>query len=125
MKLAKLNDDRFHIAFTKLAAQIVPLKTAFKLKGVAARIQEEVRKFEEVRQLALKQYGSKDENGELIVDENGNVKFEKENLEAFARELNELGSTEVDIGTLSLEELGDKTSLTTDDLIALDRLIVE
>ena len=125
MKLGQLNDVRFHAALSKLIEQPLPLRAAFKLKGISAKVQDELRKFDEVRQAALKQYGNKDENGELLTNEDNTVKFEKENLELFAKELNELSLTEVDVGTISVSELGDKLTVTADDLMALDGVVIE
>ena len=45
----------------------------------------------------IKKYGEKDENGELITDENGNCKISNSDTEEFTRELNELIATEVEI----------------------------
>jgi hypothetical protein len=105
MKLGRVNDSRFHMALTKLASMPIPLRAAFKLKGIAHRVGEETKKFEEVRQGALQTFGSKDEKGELLVDEQG--------------------ATDIEVGTLSIAELGDKLTLPTEDVIALDGILVE
>lgn len=125
MKLAHMNDPRFRIALAKLAAQPIPLRSAFKLKNISAKAEAAASKFEEVRREGLHRYGSKDEDGELLLNEDSTVKFTQENLGAFARELNELGSTEVDVGVLSIAELGDKVSISADDVAILNGLLVE
>lgn len=125
MKLVRLNDSRFRIAFTKLMAQPVSLKVAFKLKGIAKRIEEESVKFEEVRKEALMRYGAKDDKGEIILNDDGTVKLEPEQLKAFADELNQLGETEIEVGTISLAELGSDITLSTEDAIALDGVLLE
>lgn len=125
MKLGKLQDDRFGSALTKLIAQPLPLRAAFKLKGISAKVREEVKKFEDVRQEALKKFGKKDDNGELVLNANKSVAFTNENLELFANELNELADTDVEVGTISMAELGDKLTISAEDLFALDGIVVE
>lgn len=125
MKLARLTDPRFHSALAKLSAQPVPLRVAFKLKGVSAKIQEESRKLEECRRVALDKFGKKDAEGELLTKPDGHVEFEPDQLKAFAAELNDLGQTDIELPTVKIDELGDKAVLTADDLALLDGIIVE
>ena len=58
----------------------------------------------------IKKYGEKDENGELVTDDNGNCKILNEGLDEFSKELNELIETEVEINAnkISIESLDDK-----------------
>lgn len=125
MKLARLTDARFHAALSKLSAQPMPLRVAFKLKGIQAKVHEENRKLEECRQSALQKYGDKTEDGKLSLKDDNTVNFTKENIEAFVKEMNELGQTELELGTVTLAELGDKAELTVDDVVALDGLLIE
>lgn len=125
MKLVRLTDSRFHVALAKLAAQPMPLRAAFKLKGINAKVKDEAQKFEEVRQSALERYGKKGEDGKLALNEDQTVQFEPGQLQAFAKELSELGDTEVEVGTLSLAELGEKVILSTDDVMSLEGILVE
>lgn len=125
MKLGRLIDGRFQIALAKLITQPMPLRAAFKLKGINAKVQAETQKYEEVRQAALKRYGDKDEKGELLLNEDQTVKFSSDNFQAFATELNELSDTDVEVGAISITELGEKVQLTGDEVIALDSLLTE
>lgn len=125
MKLARLTDARFHAALRKLSAQPVPLRVAFKLKGITAKIDEELKKFEACRQEALEKFGKKDESGKLVTKADNSVEFEPGQLQAFASELNDLGQTDLEIPTVSLSELGDRAELTVDELILLDSIVVE
>ena len=125
MKLARLTDARFHAALRKLSAQPMPLRVAFKLKGVTAKVDEELKKFEACRQDALEKFGKKNETGKLLTKDDGSVEFEPEQLQAFVAELNDLGRMDLEIPTVSLTDLGDKTELTVDDLVLLDGIIVE
>jgi len=123
VKLARLLDNNLHTALNSLKSQKLPAKTAFALKGIQKRIDEELAKYEEVRQELLKNHGKKDEAGELVLDEHKNVLLE--NQEDFITEFNELVNTEIEIGTFSLASLGDKVELSGDDVTHLDGLLVE
>lgn len=124
MKLARLANPLFHQALNKLVAQPLPLRAAFKLKGITSRVNEEFRKYEELRHTALEKYGTKGEDGKLVLVDN-NAQFTPENLDLFAKDLNDLGGTDVEVGFIKLDELGDKAELSADDCMVLDGLVVE
>lgn len=124
MKLARVSNQMFQIALQKLISQPLPLRAAFKLRGVAAKVKEEYAKFEEVRRAALEKYGTKDEEGKLVL-ENNNVKLSPENLEAFAKELSDLGLTDIEVSSLKLSELGDKAELSADEVELLSDIVVD
>ena len=125
MKLSKLVDPQFQSTLRKLAGQEVPLKTAFALKGIIKRANEELVKYEEVRTSAVQRFGDKKEDGTLETNESGNVKLNDENAAAFVAELTSLLSTEVDIGAIKAQDLGDKITLTTSELMSIDELITD
>lgn len=125
MKLVRLTDSRLHAALRRLSAAPVPLRVAFKLKGIQSRVDEELKKFEQCRQDALGKFGKKDAEGKIITKPDGAVEFEPEMLQAFATELNELGDTDLPIPTLSISELNDKIEISADDLHVLDGILVE
>lgn len=126
MKLSKLVDPQFQVALRKLASQEVPLRSAFKLKGMIKQVNEALTKYDEVRTDALKRYGDKDDDGGLLLDEGGkNVKLSENNAQAFVKELNDLLNDEVDIGSLKISDLGDNLSLSTTELILLEDIILD
>jgi hypothetical protein len=125
MKLARIVDDKFHVALQKLANEPLPLKTAFKLKGISKAVKEEYSKYDEVRKEALQKHGQKNEDGTLKTDEKGNVAFDDNGLQGFVDEINELTSLEIDMGTVKISELGDNIKLTSNELDLLDGVIVE
>lgn len=124
MKLNKLIDPAFQTALKKVSAQELPLAAAFKLKGIMKRGDEELAKYEEIRKSALEKLGERDENGQLILEQNGTVKLSQENLTSFIGELNALLDTQVDIGTLQITELGNKLSISVSDLMVLGDILV-
>lgn len=125
MQLGRLTDSKFQGVLRELLQQKgIPVKTAFKLKGIVKSIQAEVEKYDEFRGELIKKYASRDEAGEVIVEENGHARFSTENMTAFFKELNELLSLEVDVKTVELDELGEAVSLTVEDLMVLDGFVV-
>lgn len=125
MKLSKLVDPQFKTVLTKLASLDIPLRTAFKLRGIIKTNNDELAKFEEVRSEALKRFGDKKEDGTLNADDKGNIHLSEENMKQFVAELNALLVLDVSIGTIKVDELGDKTALTAQELIILDDLITD
>lgn len=125
MKLSKLVDDRFHVILHKLGEQSLPLKTAFKLKGIIKTSREEYIKYDEVRQGALQKHGLKNEDGSLKLDDRSVVQFSEEGMDAFRKELNELLEMEIELPTLKLSELGNNIQLTVEELETIDGVITE
>lgn len=125
MKLGRLTDDRFHVALQKLASQQLPLKAAFRLKGIIAKVQEEFKKYDEVRQAALEKYGKKGEDGKLVANEVGQVQFEPNDLNEFVTELDNLCNTDLDIQTVKLSELGEKVEMSAEEIMLLAEIVVE
>jgi hypothetical protein len=125
MKLVRLTDSRLHSALQRLGAASVPLRVAFKLKGIQARVDEELKKFEQCRQEALAKLGKKDAEGNLLTKSDGAVEFDPEQMQLFVKELNELGETEVNLPSINISELGDKIEFTANDLFILDGILVE
>ena len=122
MKLAKIVDPVFIKAINKLNMQELSLKTAFKLKGIIIKTDEERQKYNDVRQAAFDKYGEKDDNGGIKIDNNGQVVMSKESTAAFISEINDLLSMEIDIPTLSVSELGNVT-MSSNELFILDFLV--
>lgn len=123
MKLGTLVNANFQSALSKLTKSNVPLKTAFILKGALEKVQKELEKYEECRKEALDRLGDKDEEGNLATDENNQIKFSEENLKTFYEEMNELLKTEMDIPTVTVDQLGDKCEITAEELMALGEMI--
>jgi len=126
MKLIRIVDNRFHAALNKLQTQPLPLRVAFKLKGIVSKVNEEFKKYDEVRQSALEKYGNKGEDGKLVVNPDKSIPLSKENMELFAKEMNDLTqNTVLEVGTLSVADLGEKIQLTAEEVGVLDGVLVE
>lgn len=81
----------------KLAQQDFKAKLAWSIARLLKAAEAEIQSFNDARMNLIKKYGEKDENGELITDEGGNCKIEKDSISDFTNELNELVNTEVEI----------------------------
>lgn len=125
MKLARIIDPRFHAALNKLiASKSLPIKVAFKLKGISKKVQEEFSKYEEVRKTALESLGDKNEDGTLKVDEQGNVQFSGDALQQFAQQIGELVQEEIELPTIKLDDLAN-AEISFEDVEMLEGLVVE
>ena len=94
----KLNDVVNAIeTFNKIMQQSFKGSLAFKIARLARELDTEMKTFNEERQKIIQKYVKKDENGELIVDDNGNVNFDKNSLIEINQEFNSLLETELEI----------------------------
>ena len=125
MKLSTLVNPQFQVTLRKLAGQDIPLRTAFTLRGIIKRCNEELAKYEEVRISAVNKFGSKKEDGSLDMNEQGGAKLTDENAALFTAELNTLLDTTVSIGSIKASELGEKATLTASDLMLLDEVVAD
>lgn len=123
MQLSKLIDPRFKKVIIALQSAVIPLKGAYKLKGVVKAIDDELNKYEEFRKEALNKFGSKDDKGELIQDDKGNVKFEEASLKDFLKQLQELQDLDVSIPKLKIEDLGENVNISVEDLFLIEDLL--
>lgn len=82
-------------------------KTAYKVAKLAQGMENELKLFSEAREKLVRKYANKDENDELIVDENNQITVAPENVENYQKELNELLETEVkfDVNKIGINEL--------------------
>jgi len=125
MKLETLLDDTFKSGLTKLAKASLPLRSAFKLKGIINTLEAELKKYEEVRQAALQKYGKLKEDGSYEVDEAQKVLFKtEEDAKAFFVEHEELAKTEIEVAKLKMAELGDNVvNVTVEELAKLEAIL--
>jgi len=124
MKLARITDKRFRDVLKKLSEQKLPLKAAFKLKGIAKKVNDEFTKYDELRLESVKKFAEKDDAGNLILDDKGNAKFSNDGMLDFVKQLDELLSIDIEILPLSIDELGSELNITADELMILEDVIV-
>ena len=100
-------------------------KTAYKVAKLAQEMEKELKLFSDAREKLIRKYANKDENGELIVDENNQITVAPENVENYQKELNELLETEVkfEVNKIGINEL--TNDISPNRIISLMPLIEE
>lgn len=129
MKLSDLIDLQFKSGLAKLSAASLPLRTAFQLKGLVNAVEAELKKYEDVRQSALQEFGKVKEDGTYEVQEGTNaVLFKSEEAaKAFWAQHAELANTEVTSINklkLDLEQIADKVqNISAEELKKLELVL--
>ena len=112
--------------FQRLAKQSLPARTAFNLSRILREITNEYNTFQTARKSLFEHYAVRDENNELVIDENGNYTIAQEDIPAVNKEILELLETEVNINCkpIMLSEIADMT-FTPGEMYALKNFIEE
>ena len=126
LMLAKIVSPKFRKSVDKLAAQELPIRAMFQLKGIVKHLREETTKWDELQLDAAKKWATKDESGNPILERDDGktsyYKMEHENMIKFASEMGDLAKVEIEIAEVKISELG-TVKLTTDDLVELEFLV--
>ena len=83
--------------FNKIMGQTFKGSLAFKIARLARELNKEMETFNEERRKLIMKYGKKDENGEYITDENGNIRFDSDDLMKVNEEFTALLQNEIEI----------------------------
>ena len=107
--------------FNKIMQQSFKGSLAFKIARLARELDKEMQTFNTERQKIIQKYGEKDENGELIVDEKGLVKFNKTNLKEINEEFNSLLDTdlEINVDKLPMDSI-DNFEITPQEMLQIE-----
>jgi len=125
IKLEQMSNPSFTRVMGALLKEKVPVKTAFRVKTLTNRFNDELKKFSELRSQILETHCNKDEDGQPILDEQKNYKFESEEAQKnVIKELGDLLNIEVEVESIKVADLGD-ISLSGDDLLLLGELVSE
>ena len=108
----------------KLSKTQLKAKTAWQVSRVLKLAEEEIQTFNDTRMEVLKKYAEKDENGELITDENNNCKIIQSEITKFNNELTELLENEIELNVnkINIEDLND-IDFTPAEINALESFI--
>ena len=90
-------------ALRKISQANVNAKTAFQIAKILGVIDVELKQLDKTRYALFEKYSQHDENGKIQLDENDNVVVNKDNVEAFTKEFNQLMATEVTLNIDSLD----------------------
>ena len=124
MKLSKMINPKFKDVLRKLVSEEMPIKTALKLKKISLTVEKSLSDYETVRLATIKKHAELDENGEPKSEEGNAVFSSIEARLAFGKELSEVLDLDIEIENLSIDELGDKVSISVVDLMVLDDIIL-
>lgn len=115
MKLIEVLNARKVIA-SKAQVKGVNFGTSYKFVKFINATEEDEKFYNEKRAELIKTYATKDDNGELVI-ENNQYKFTDENFAEINKQLNELAATEV--------EVSDKMKFTEQELDKMEFTIEE
>lgn len=108
----------------KLSQKDFKAKLAWSIARLLKAAEVEIQNFNETRMSLIRKYGEKDENGELITDENGNCKIVPEIISEFNKELNEVVDTEVEINANKINmDLLENIDFTPSEMAILEPFI--
>ena len=125
MQLKSLSNPQFFQSLNKVMRAEIPVQLAWKLKGLAKFLESQNQAYEEMRNELLKKHGRKDDKGELLMAENGQVEFDEGKRDAFIKEHQELLNQEVEVkDKIKLSDLS-SVRLSASDLLVLEDLIQE
>jgi len=87
----------------------MPAKTAYQFARIIREMENELKNFQNIRMKLVERYGKKDENGNLIQDEDGNVEIFSEKKNDFKKEISDLMESKIQINCelINLNELLD------------------
>ncbi len=120
--LGKVSNSNFTSVMQELVKQKLPVSTAFKLKTLTNKFNDELKKFNELRIQILDNHCKRNEDGSVNPDPSGNYQFEQEALAKVAKEMGDLMAIEVEFEPIRIQALGD-TSMSAEDLFTLGEVI--
>lgn len=108
--------------FNKIMQQSFKGSLAFKIARLARELEKEMQTFNDERMKIIRKYGKKDENGELIINNDGNIEFENDKINEINSEFNSLLETELEINAdkLPIDSI-DEFELTPQEVISLEK----
>lgn len=110
----------------KLSESKIRGRTAYKIAKILKKIDEEYNLFNDARIKLIREFAKKDESGEPITDDQGNVSISEEEIATFNEEINKLLDTTVSIemDKIPLDELAE-IDFTPSEMIAIESFIEE
>lgn len=125
MKIQQLLNPKVGQSLKKILDSKLPIQTSMKIRQLVKEIDAILLEYEATRQEVLTKYADKNEAGDRVILENGNVSVSEENLKLYTAELAPIQSEEVELPAISVNLLAGKVDITPSELIDLDSLITE
>lgn len=124
LTLGQLSSDKFQKVMKNLLLLKLPITTAFKLKTLTKKFNNELEKFSELRNETLERHCKRDADGAPELDSHKNYTFSDDNFAKVTSEMNALLAIEVGFESIKMSDLGD-IAITSDELLTLGDLIDE
>lgn len=112
--------------FRNLAQQPIKMRVAYNIARIIREIENEMKLFEETRRKLFDKYGEKDENGELLINADGNITITPENISLYNNEIQEVLNTSITLNAekLNIEDL-ENIELTPNQVYLINAFINE
>ena len=111
-------------ALREISTKEFPGSTTFKIARLIRELDKEIQLFEEERMKIANKYGEKDENGNLIPQENGAIKILDDKVQECNEEFQALFNTQVEINANKLPiEIFDSIEMTPTQAMNLEAIV--
>ncbi|MDD7793702.1 hypothetical protein [Clostridium sp. 'White wine YQ'] len=126
----KLSNERIINDAAKLkeiAQKQLPIKVSYALAKNIAKIDSELKIYNKEREKLIDKYAEKDEKGNIISYENGNIKIKYDCIEDFNKDNKELLEieNEIEIHQFNFSLLDGYNNISAAELMAIDYMIEE
>jgi hypothetical protein len=112
--------------FAQIMEKELPFKLTYKLAKIGKQIDSEMATYGSVRDKMLDKYGEKDDEGRLKIDAN-RVAIRKDSIETFAKEINEILASEVELvfDPLTLDDFNQMDNIKGTHLMVMQEFMNE
>ena len=111
-------------ALREISTKEFPGSVTFKIARLIRELDKEIQLFEEERVKIANRYGEKDENGNLISQENGTIKIPEDKIQECNEEFQALFNTQVEINANKLPiEIFDSIEMTPTQAMNLEAIV--
>lgn len=111
-------------ALREISSKEFPGSTTFKIARLIRELDKEIQLFEEERMKIANKYGEKDEEGNLIPQENGIIKISEDKIQECNKELQALFETQVEINANKLSaDIFDTIEMTPTQAMNLEPIV--
>lgn len=111
-------------ALREISTKEFPGSTTFKIARLIRELDKEIQLFEEERMKIANKYGEKDENGNLIPQENGTIKIPDDKVQECNEEFQALFNTQVEINANKLPiEIFNSIEMTPTQAMNLESIV--
>ena len=108
----------------EISSKEFPGSVTFKIARLIRELDKEIQLFDEERSKIANKYGEKDENGVLIVQDNGMIKIPDDKIQECNEELQALFNTQVEINANKLSaDIFDNIEMTPTQAMNLETII--